>query len=174
MTIKEILNWHLKHYPLLKAEDVYKLIYQSVFGPGHLLNQKKNEPLYPHLEKMRQTLATELTLVRPSPQIPETEPIDPGATIIRVNLAPIKGQTKKEKILFRALVKTCTTFQPNPKLLNRRLQLAQQWCQDHLPDQAQRLLLLRQQKKLLPRHSAIYRKTYRPAYRVILASLWRF
>jgi len=32
MELSEILNWHYRCYPLLQAEDIYKLIFQGVLA----------------------------------------------------------------------------------------------------------------------------------------------
>ena len=37
----DILDHHFKKYPLLQAEDIYKLAYQFYFGPAHFINDKE-------------------------------------------------------------------------------------------------------------------------------------
>ena len=37
----DILNYHFKKYPLMQAEDIYKLAYQFYFGPAHFINDKE-------------------------------------------------------------------------------------------------------------------------------------
>ena len=36
--ILEVLDKHLKMYPLMQEEDIYKLVHQSFFGPAHYIN----------------------------------------------------------------------------------------------------------------------------------------
>ena len=36
--MKEILRKHLKKYPEMQIQDAVKLLFQSEFGPGHLLS----------------------------------------------------------------------------------------------------------------------------------------
>ncbi len=161
MELAEILSWHLNHYPLLQAEDIYKLIFQGVWGPGHIISD---------LEQARQRLFQEIKAASLSEPAPEAiEPVDPAGLLIRVNLALLQGSLKRGELLFQALVRTTREFIPQPANFPLHLDLARKWTARHLPEQAERLTQINDP---LPRHSAIYLKTYRPAYRVILARLW--
>lgn len=37
----DVLNIHFQKYPLMQAEDIYKLAYQFYFGPAHFINDKE-------------------------------------------------------------------------------------------------------------------------------------
>ncbi len=37
----ELIFYHLKRYTVMELEDVYKLLYQSVMGPAHILQNKE-------------------------------------------------------------------------------------------------------------------------------------
>lgn len=163
MKLEEILSWHLNRYPLLQAEDIYKLIYQGVFGPGHLLTDPERE---------RTELYREVTAVAKSGVRNEIEPVDPQGLLVRVNLACLGGSGVKTRLLFQALLKTAENFTPQPELLYPRVQQALNWCAHHLPEQMERLKRITRTPKPPPRHSAIYIKSYRPAYRVVLSRLW--
>ncbi|MEO0068082.1 MAG: hypothetical protein ABIK23_02990 [candidate division WOR-3 bacterium] len=164
MTLNEILNWHLSHYPLLQAEDIYKLLYQSVYGPGHLLTLPG---------EIKERLEQEIARVRFNSRVPETEPLDPEGLLIRVNLAPIAHSQEKQRLLLEALIQTCRTFLPKPELLPARIGIALNWCQEHMPIQVERLNPLLQNQPSPPQHSEVYLKNYCPAYRVILSRLWQ-
>jgi len=45
----ELIFYHLKRYPAMELEDIYKLLYQSVMGPAHILQNK--ELAYSYLKK---------------------------------------------------------------------------------------------------------------------------
>ena len=36
--ILKVLDKHLRMYPLMQEEDIYKLVHQSFFGPAHYIN----------------------------------------------------------------------------------------------------------------------------------------
>ncbi|MCK4716078.1 MAG: hypothetical protein KAT54_04670, partial [Candidatus Marinimicrobia bacterium] len=33
---ESLIKMHLMHYPDMQADDIYKMVYQGVMGPGHL------------------------------------------------------------------------------------------------------------------------------------------
>lgn len=164
MTLNEILNWHLSYYPLLQAEDIYKLLYQGVFGPGHL-------SILPG--EMKEKLEQEIAAASSIYQVPEIEPLEPEGLLIRVNLAAIATHKEKQQALLYALLETCKTFFPKPELFPSRIEIALNWCQQYMPNQLEQLKLLVQKQPSPPRHSEVYIKNYHPAYRVILSRFWQ-
>ncbi|MEO0071365.1 MAG: hypothetical protein ABIK39_04705 [candidate division WOR-3 bacterium] len=183
MELKEILTWHFTRYPLLQAEDIIKLIYQGVFGPGHLVNKRES------FREVEERLKNEFARLTPPSAVScrpesgarfgrllagseETEPVDPDGLLVRVNLAPIANSQTHQVLLQKALKETIKTFTPNPSLFLPRIELAQEWCERYLPSQKERLKLLEENLNFPPSHSEIYLQTYRPAYRVVLFRLW--
>ncbi|NPV14370.1 hypothetical protein HPY86_05510 [candidate division WOR-3 bacterium] len=163
MRLFDILNWHIRHYPLLQAEDIYKLIFQGVFGPSHLLNDQQKE---------RENLNREVALASTFKIRVESEPVDPDGLLIRVNLASLAGSAAKTEQLFQALIETARTFKPRPEILPSRIDTALKWCLCTLPREAPRLNLIAAKPQHPPQHSATYLQNYRPAYRVVLSRLW--
>ncbi len=164
MELSEILDWHLEHYPLLQAEDIYKLIYQGVLGPGHIITDR---------EKAEIELTREVARLRPDFELEEIEPLDPEGLLVRVNLKPIASSPARLNRLLSALLQTSRDFFPRLELLNERLEIAIDWCKQRQPAQTQRLICLNKKGVLYqPRHSEIYLKNYAPAYRVVIARYW--
>jgi len=163
MELSEILNWHYRCYPLLQAEDIYKLIFQGVFGPGHLGAE---------LNELRNQLVKEIAGLKSCFEIEIIEPVDPEGQLVRVNLLGVVNSQAAQERLLQGVIKTCQEFVPEPGLMATRLELAVDWCQKNLPSQAEKLLRLSQVRPAAPVHSEIYRRVYRPAYRVIFARLW--
>lgn len=163
MHLFKLLHWHLVRYPLLQAEDIYKLIYQGVFGPGHILGDLNQE---------KKNFNRKLLLAQESEPGAEWEPIDPNELLIRVNLAPIARLGTKTEQLFKAVIDTARTFIPRPQQLPLRLNAALKWCQVNLPMEAEKLKIIAAHPQHPPRHSTIYLEHYRPAYRVVLYQLW--
>ncbi len=163
MRLSEILDWHQEHYPLLQAEDIYKLIYQGVFGPGHIITDE---------ERAKRRLMQEVAQTKFDYPVEEIEPVDPDGVLIRVNLKPIADSGARLNRLLSALLQTGKEFLPRPDLLPERLILAQEWCGQRLPEQVERLRQLVVLAPIQPRHSDIYLKNYTPAYRVVLVRYW--
>lgn len=181
-TIVRVLDRHLEHYPLLQAVDVYKLLYQGVYGPGHLLGHAHGRQSAAHSperaqaeEQARKAIENEIAGPGSSSGIecPATEPLDPEGRLVRVNLWPLRSDPGAPDRLARALLETAHTVKPDPELLRARLAEAVQWCAENLSDQCGRLSeLAAQQHFPAMHHSAVYVAAYRPAYRVVLKELW--
>lgn len=162
MELASILDWHFLRYPLLKAEDIYKLVYQGVFGPGHPGADR---------EGVAEGVRAELARLRRCFPVEPIEPVDPEGLLVRVNLVAVAGSQVKEQLLVEAVLTTIREFVPRPERLVPRLEQARAWCAEHLPAERARLERLIQERPEPPVHSGLYRRVYRPAYRLILARL---
>ncbi len=162
MELQAILDWHFSRYPLWKAEDIYKLIYQGVFGPGHLGAERK---------ELEEKIKAELARLKTCFAVEPVEPVDPEGLLVRVNLAAVAGFRAKEQLLVEALMNTIREFGARPDQLLPRLKQARAWCAVRLPAEEQRLARLIQEKPEPPVHSELYRRVYQPGYRLIFARL---
>lgn len=174
-----LITWHLRRYPLMQAQDIYKLIHQGVFGPGHAVASRT---------QARHALAAELEMLAAQSQEQRRgrekllEPIEPKGTMVRVNLRPLlpgeRGEASEAKRevewLVRGLVQSARSVKGEPELMRRRLAVAVRWCRKNLPHQAAKLerLAFQAGDEGYPafHHSPKYRRAYRPAYRVVLIS----
>jgi len=165
---------------LLRAQDIYKLIHQSVFGPGHIIARAA---------EARRALATECRRQNAECRMQNSgeeellEPIEPDGRLVRVNLRPMifaqcKAQNAKCRMqnvewLVEALVESARRITGNPEQMRRRLAAAVRWCRENLPRQAAELerMAARAEESGYPafHHSPAYSRAYRPAYRVILS-----
>jgi hypothetical protein len=172
---------------LLRAQDIYKLIHQGVYGPGHIISSAV---------RARRALATECRLQNADGRMQNggeedlLESIDPDGRLVRVNLRPlihaaeVGSQRPKAKRQNRgradtgwlagALVESARQVKRDPGQMKRRLAAAVRWCRKNLPRQAAELerIAARAQASGYPafHHSPAYARAYRPAYRVVLAS----
>lgn len=169
--IAGLLDWHLQRYPLLRAEDVYKLLHQGVFGPGHIIASS---------DEARRALEAEFAEVgrRCCMQVTGlVEPLDPEESVIRVNLEPLRDVPDATGPLLAAMLASGSGISGSPDEMRVRLDAAMEWCQDRLPDQHADLVGLSRAAAddgYRPRHhSRVYATAYRPAYRVVSAGLWR-
>jgi hypothetical protein len=176
-----ILAWHRRRYPLLKAQDIYKLIHQGVFGPGHIITNAARA------KRMLEEEMAALEVRSPKSEVqsqtePEFEAIDPDGLLVRVNLRPMisaqcKVQSAKCRMqnvewLVKAMVESGRRVKGDPELMKRRLSAAVRWCRTNLPLEAAALEQMATQaaESGYPafHHSAAYNRAYRPAYRVVL------
>ena len=168
-TIRDILDIHFARYPLMRAEDVYKLVHQAVFGPGHILADP---------EAAREELEDDLIRARAGREGPQedTDPLDPQGRLIRVHLQPLARLGNAAELLLPVMVETARTVRGSAAKMEEWLGEAEVWCMGALPEEHGRL------GRVVERfpgaghrplhHSAIYRAAYRPAYRVVSSALW--
>uniref|UniRef100_A0A7C4GE85 Uncharacterized protein n=1 Tax=candidate division WOR-3 bacterium TaxID=2052148 RepID=A0A7C4GE85_UNCW3 len=164
MTLAGILEWHTARYPLLGAVDLYKLLHQGAFGPGHAVVDP---------EAARQSLVVELAGLEPDEEEVVEEPVDPSGVLVRVNLRPFVGNNRAVERLAAAMVQSAAEVRPDPAALAERLAGAVAWLRSRQPglaDQLERVAAeARVQGYPARHHSQLFRLNYRPAYRVVLS-----
>lgn len=162
----------------MRAQDIYKLVHQGVFGPGHIIASAA---------RARQGLKQEMAALEarsPKSKVrsqsePELEAIEPRGRLVRVNLRPLFGEGggRYADWLVEALVVSARSVKGNPVQMNQRLAAAVRWCRGNLPRQAAELeqMAARAGESDFPafHHSVAYSRAYRPAYRVILSDCLR-
>ena len=168
--MEKVLDWHLERYPLLRAQDVYKLVHQGVFGPGHIIESE---------EKARQALDQEFRDIRSRccmQSVDRAEPLSPSGDVIRINLEPLREVDGAEEPVLEALVESASAVRGDPDTMRTRLQQAVEWCAERLPEQAEDLeeLAATAEADGFPvlHHSKVFLTAYRPAYRVVRQELW--
>ncbi|HTW92534.1 MAG TPA: hypothetical protein VMH22_12610 [bacterium] len=181
-----VLDRHRRRYPLLRAQDIYKLAHQGVFGPGHIISSAGAAR-----RSLREEVAA-LQVRSPNDECrmpePRFEPLEPEGKVVRVNLRPLLargGRMRDERgrhgtggtdigWLAEALVESARRVKGDPERMRRRLAAAVRWCRGRLPRQAaalERLAAVAAESGYPAlHHSRTYARAYRPAYRVILRS----
>jgi hypothetical protein len=159
---------HLESHPLAAAEDLYKLLHQAVYGPGHAIPDREAAAAY---------LERELAgLGPPLDNEPRCEPLGGSPPLVRVNLRPFTAAGGDADALLDAFVATANEHPPDPATMTTVLDLAARW----LPCAGRgalapelRALAAEMTAEGYPaiHHSDIYRDAYHPAYRVIAAEL---
>lgn len=160
-----VLAAHFETYRALDLQDVYKLIYQRVFGPEHLINDARaaKEGLY-------------LEVVRLSEANSSLSLFDPlSAELCRVNLQPYVNRGGNLEALWRAFRQTARDFHPGTVVdLERhwRLFLASPWATSCPPEVQEQFWLQMATTDFSPvHHSSTYAAAHAPHYRVIRRSL---
>jgi hypothetical protein len=163
-----VLDYHLARYPLLQAADMYKLVHQSVFGPGHIIKDA---------DSCRRYLVEEMAGLEPGPGDAPTEPLDGENRLVRVNLRPLLGRPGVVERLTGVLVETAAAVHGSTEQMRERLDAVLAWCRLKLPAQAEALAatIAEATRAGYParHHSPQYVEHYHPAYRVVRLDLWQ-
>lgn len=176
-SLTAVLAWHRRHYPLLRAQDIYKLIHQGVFGPGHIISSAA----WAKRSLEEETAALQVRSPKYKGRMSESklETVDPDGRLVRVNLRPLFGQGGSTDMawLVGAMVESARRVKGEPELMRRRLAAAVRWCRKNVPRQAAELegIAARAEELGYPafHHSPAYNHAYRPAYRVVLSTCVR-
>ncbi len=161
-----LIQTHLLRYPRSEVMDVYKLLHQATFGPGHLIASKKNA---------REWLESECELLAPSSQEALVESAHPDGQIVRLHLRPYLAYGGKIKLLLDALIQSAEQVPGEPDTMARRWSEFESECQPGgrytARFELQEVLLLgrirRQERWAAIHHSPAYETAYKPHYRVL-------
>ena len=159
--LDRILREHAKRYPKMQPADTVKLIYQNVFGGGHLI--KDEEACLSYLRR-------EHASVGKDPDMPRQEDIGNG--IVRVNLAAVKGAELEQ--LGKAFIRSASEHNGSmTEFLDKLAVLKILTARGIFCFGAEELdaYLAEYERAGYPAvsHSQEYRDAYRPAYRIILS-----
>src|SRR5262245_30942035 len=77
--VSTLILAHMRRYPELEMLDVYKLLHQAVFGPGHAIPSQK---------AAREWLEREFGLLHPDKARILLESVHPTGEIVRLHLRP--------------------------------------------------------------------------------------
>jgi len=165
--VEGLIRSHLKRRPHMRATDVYKLLYQGVFGVGHLLG-----------ESARQRLRDEARALNLDDQPEEQliEVISADGSMLRVNLRSFLRRRLPLDKLFSAMEESSHEEGEVGDFLEA-------WgVFKHLVESGD-LTFEKGEIEELDRqlegggcppqhHSEVYRRTYKPAYRVVRTSVF--
>ena len=140
--------------PAMQQEDVVKFVFQAMLGVGHLLSG---------LEKVTQHLTDETSRLSPDPLEPMFEILSPAWC--RLNLRRVMAAGIPPRVIAGLMLTSgCEMPLTRQDVYDccRRIAQSGDYC---LKDDSALDAILDEQ--WLPSHSAAYRETYLPAYRVI-------
>ena len=165
MNIEEVLIFHAEKYPLIQPADAVKLLYQNEFGGGHLL-QNPDASLAYLMEEYKNTGYDEKADLA----------VPLGNGIVRFNLAAIDGRKLTVEWLNEAVVQSSALIKGTHPSFCRKLKTLEMLTEKHVFSFSSDALceyLDKYQAAGYPivSHSAVYRKAYLPAYRIVLEKL---
>lgn len=155
MDWETLIAKHLTRYPAAEPADVYKLLYQGVRGPEHLMAS-------PEVFVVR--LQAEYEAVSSGDDVPLWEPVRPDGTLGRLHLRPYRARGGE----LAPLVAACLEAAAQP--WGSALTLAEVWqaaaANREVAWQTLTAQLVAQGYPPV-HHSERYRAAYRPAYRLV-------
>lgn len=155
-----VLMLHAVKYPLMRPEDVVKLIYQNEFGSGHFIRDEKE-----CFERLRR----EAESVAADENIPLSEDIGNGVRRVNLNCAE-KDKLPLEE-LNAAFIALSKTHRGELTGFCKKLAAVSEHFSDlgfGFPEEEFRTYLSEYENAGFPpvSHSEIYRENYHPAYRL--------
>jgi hypothetical protein len=163
-----LLSEHLARRPGMRPRDVYKLLYQGVRGPEHIITSETS---------FREWLTKEWEELDHAAGDPLTETIRPDGSLLRLNLRPYKAAHGNPDQLATACLETAR------RSWGTAVELEQVWGQfvssckagvwpGLTLQEVETLNSLLHEKNFPPiHHSERYRELYHPAYRLVAAEI---
>ena len=160
--VEFLLLEHRERRPLMRGTDYYKLLYQGVFGVGHIMG----DGAWGWLTKEADGLD-----LGAQPDEPLIEGVSADGAMVRVNLRPYVREGRSLEVLFEAM-KTTALVEGSPGEFMEAWEvfvgLVEEGQIDVDPGELAALVdELRVEGVSTHHHSAEYREAYSPAYRVI-------
>ena len=160
--IRSLFSLHYEKYPESRPRDFYKLIYQGVFGVGHIISEKAKDYLVEEAQRVD---------LKDYPNRVLVEPVSPDGSMVRVYLRPFMRKKLSLDRLFWVMQRSAKR-QGDPEqfmdlwdVLLEMVELGEiPFDQAELDDITARI----ESDGLKPmHHTEPYRDAYYPAYRVV-------
>jgi hypothetical protein len=161
--ISEIIIHQAETYPKMKAQDLYKLLYQASMGPGHAV---KNVGI------VTKWLDDEIAFMDNYDDKDIVEVLNGAAGLVKVNLRPYLSSGGTKEKLLDAFIRTANNFNPDKEKLHDYLRVAELLAENGMIKfdvNELKEFFINAEKDGYPaiHHSEIYRSEYKPAYRVL-------
>ena len=160
--IGRILQAHLSRYPVLRIQDLYKLLHQAAMGSEHAVSNR---------EAVERWMTRELAEMGDGIVEPLIDPISHNGEIVRVHLRPYVAAGHDPMLLLDAFIRTANEYHGNAQFLEQYWQDAVKM--DIFPVSEMDGFFRGLKEKCFPavHHSAEYERLYQPAYRVVSLAL---
>ena len=165
-TLEQILRMHAEKYPLMEPTDGVKLIYQNVFGGGHLIRDP---------EACRRMLRQEYAATPQVPGAALTEPIGNG--MVRVMLRALEENGWEADRLCDIFIRSSRAHQGTREEFLEKLDLLRALTREGIfrfgtAELESYLEAYRAAGYPMVSHSPRFREAYRPAYRIVVEAFF--
>jgi hypothetical protein len=160
----DLVELHLSWYPFMETRDIYKLIYQGVKGPEHLITSSED-----FLSKLEE----EFERAIPDQDERLTEPVRSDHTVYRVNLRAYKYRHGRIQRLFKSVIETARGISSELNDVRCLWMVFVGACKSGilidfiLDDILEFTTWLEKHEYPAVHHSEVYRQIYQPSYRII-------
>jgi hypothetical protein len=167
-TDRKIIKMHVERYPRAQPRDVYKLIFQGVYGVGHIITG--NAMKYLREEAGRIPLEG-------YPDRPLIEPVSPDGSMVRVNLRPFLRMNLSLEGLFSVMTASVDTEGDDERFIElwrvfvSMVETGEIKMDSDGIKEVQEVIDSKGIKSM--HHTEPYRQAYYPAYRVVRLDLFR-
>lgn len=165
--VKNMISEHLRRRPAARAQDVYKLLFQGVFGVGHIVSDKAWRILVEEAGRI------DLDDHADDPLI---ESVHPYGLMIRINLRQYINAGGDLEALYSVMIESAMHTGDPLAFMNYWGQFKEMVTECEVSidlEEIKTLDDLIQREGLKPRHhTEPYREAYYPAYRVVLTKIY--
>jgi len=159
----KILQDHLLRYPQMQILDLYKLLHQAALGSEHAVRDE---------QAARDWLERELAEIGDGPDDPLMDPLSPDGQILRVHLRPYLRAGKDPEKLLAAFIQTANNWRGSLDMLKEygavAARLALSGTGEIRWEEIEAFFAKMEEQHFPPKHhSEVYKRLYRPAYRVV-------
>jgi hypothetical protein len=163
--IAALIRTHVQRYPEMQILDVYKLLHQAAFGPGHAIQNQR---------AAREWLERESGLYAPDASQPLVENIHPDGEMVRVHLRPYLAARGGLNKLLDGFIQSSKAVPGDPsalaawwavfQVLNAERALGKRFDAREIALEGRTRTA---EQWSATQHSPEFDRTYRPAYRVL-------
>ncbi len=165
-TLEQVLRRHARKYPMMQPTDAVKLIYQNVFGGGHLIKDR---------EACLRALQREYENTPQEQHAPLLESIGNG--LVRVMLNAVDANNYSIRQLGEDFIRSSQEHKGNLNGFLIKLEILRKVTASGvfgftLEELENYLEAYKEAGYPMRSHSEQYRQAYKPAYRIVLESIF--
>ena len=161
-SVRQLILWHISRRPEMEAQDVYKFLFQGVFGVGHILTEKAWERLIEESERIN---------IEDHKEDQLTESVSPDGDMIRVNLRPFLRKKLDLEKLYDVMIISARVDGSKDIFLDYWNEFKSLVEEDNLDFDWNEIneidVSLNEDGPISRHHTEKYREAYYPAYRVV-------
>lgn len=166
--VKPLIREHLNRRPMARAQDIYKLLFQGVFGVAHIISDKARDVLFEEAARIN---------LQDQAKDPLIESVSPDDSMVRVNLRQYINGGGDLETLYLVMRKSAehkgdeAVFRDYWRQYKDMVAEGLVSCAQDEIDELDNLIRL---EGMNPRHhTEPYRQAYYPAYRVVVLDIYR-
>jgi len=165
---RNFIKMHVERYPKAQPRDIYKLIFQGVYGVGHIITGKAWDYLQEEASKIS---------IEDYPDRPLIEPVSPDGFMIRVNLRPFMRMNLSLEGLFQVMTASADVEGDEDRFIELWRVFVDLVEIGNIPMELERIRVIQdsiREEGIKPKHhTEAYRQVYYPAYRVVRLDMFR-